>query len=136
MARDWAGRVAAVIIGFAWAIAPVTPTFSQTVTLKSGQSADLYPVYWVENCMSQLDSFGGVEIVSGPPGLKLSLRQQDVKAGRQNCSSLVPGAVVVATAPEVTQPSTVTLKYKVHYVLKNGGGKRDSEHSRVISLVP
>ena len=136
MSRNWMGKAATVLIGLAGAIVPTAAAFSQTITLKSGQSADLFPVYWIENCVSQLDHFAGVEIVSGPPGLKLSLRQQDVKAVRQNCSALVPGAIVVVTAPEVSQPSSGTLKYKVRYVLKNGGGNRDSEHSRQIALVP
>jgi hypothetical protein len=114
----------------------MTPALAQeAISAKSGQSVDLGAVYWVENCQSRLDGFVGVEMSSGPAGVTLALRKEDVKAERQKCPTPVPGATVVATMPSVSQPVKGTIKYKVTYLLKNGG-KQTSDHSRNISITP
>jgi hypothetical protein len=106
---------------------------AQTVTVKRGGSAELGSVYWVRSCFSALDDFEGITIKSGPPGVSLNLRRQDVQPVRQGCSNLVPGAVVVATVGPDARLGTATIEYKVNYRTKTGA-KEQSNHSRTMAI--
>jgi hypothetical protein len=50
----------------------------QRIALKSGESADLSPVYWVTNCKSIMLGLAEIEILEGPPELTLSIREEMV----------------------------------------------------------
>jgi hypothetical protein len=108
---------------------------AQALTIKGGQSVDAGAVYWIENCQTRLVGFAGVTVTSAPPGVSVSLRKKDVKAVRQNCPNLVPGATVVITAPVVTQPVKGIVKYQVAYLVADGG-RRTGDYSREITIVP
>jgi hypothetical protein len=107
---------------------------AQSLALKSGESTDIGTVYWVESCQSLLKSFIGVEILEGPPGVVIALREQPVRARRQNCLSDVPGAIVTITAKEVTEKTNATLKYRVKYDTEDG--KKQSNHTVKLDLYP
>jgi hypothetical protein len=107
---------------------------AQSVALKSGESADLNAVYWVENCRSILKDFAGVEILEGPSGVVMSLREQPVRARRQNCPENVPGAIVVVTVKEVTEKASATVRYRVKYNTEDG--QKQSSHTFKIHLFP
>jgi hypothetical protein len=131
------GRVvlllAGVAAGFLGASAAHAQATVAQTSVKPGGSADIFPVYWVNSCMSQLQFFRGVDILSGPPGLTLSLRQQDVMAARQGCTNPVPGAIVVVSAgPQATGGP---LRFRVRYTLKDGA-QVESGHTREITVVP
>jgi hypothetical protein len=107
---------------------------AQSVALKSGESTDLGAVYWVESCQSIVKSFIGVEILEGPPGVVIALREQPVRARRQNCPNEVPGAIVTITAKEVTEKTSATIRYRVKYDTEDG--KKQSNHAVKIDLYP
>jgi hypothetical protein len=107
---------------------------AQSVALKSGESTDLGAVYWVESCQSIVKSFIGVEILEGPPGVVIALREQPVRARRQNCPNEVPGAIVTITAKEVTEKTSATIRYRVKYDTEDG--KKQSNHTVKIDLYP
>jgi hypothetical protein len=116
------------------ALLVASEVLAQEFSLKSNESADLTQAYWVDNCMSKLSSFAGVEILEGPPGITLTIRQQDVVPKKQNCPDKVPGGVVVASVKGVPEKISGTLKYRVRY--NTTGGLRQSDHSVQISLYP
>jgi hypothetical protein len=107
---------------------------AQSVALRSGESTDLGAVYWVESCQSIVKSFIGVEILEGPPGVVIALREQPVRARRQNCPNEVPGAIVTITAKEVTEKTSATTRYRVKYDTEDG--KKQSNHTVKIDLYP
>jgi len=107
---------------------------AQDISLKTGESVDLHPVYWQENCISTLKGIAGVDILDGPPGIELTIREESVTARRQNCPNKLPGGVVVLTAREISQQFSGTIKYRVRY--KTDDGDRQSSHSRKIALFP
>ena len=74
-----------------------------------------------------------MRLLSGPPGLTLSLREQKVMATRQNCPNPVPGAIVIVTAAPGAQSGILT--YKVQYTLTNGATV-ESDHTRNVTVVP
>lgn len=112
----------------------LTPAFAQQVSLKSGESADLQQVYWIADCKSELESFAGIDLLDGPPGVTLSIREEAVLPRRQNCPSKVAGGVVVASVKDVPTEIAGVLKYRVRY--KTLDGPRQSSHSTQISLFP
>ena len=107
---------------------------AQEIALKNGESADLGAVYWISNCRSLLKSFAGVDVLEGPPGVVLSIREDMVYARRQNCPNKVPGGIVVATAKDVQSKASGILRYRVRY--NTSDGERQSTHSVQISLYP
>lgn len=107
---------------------------AQEVALRSGESVDLGSVYWAEGCTSTLITLVGVDVLEGPPGVKLSLRKEDVQPRQQNCPTKIQGGVVVASVKDVPTPTAGVLKYRVRY--KTTNGSRQSEHSVQMSLQP
>ncbi len=101
--------------------------------LRPGGSVDLGNVFWANGCTSLLITIVGVDLLSGPPGVQLSVRSEDVVPRQQDCPK-VPGGVIVATVKEVASPSTGTIRYRVRY--KTADGPHQSEHSVGISLQP
>ena len=107
---------------------------AQVISLKSGETVQLGPVYWVANCKSLLKSFSGVDILEGPPGLRLSIKEDMVYARRQKCPDKVKGGYVMATVKEVKTAVSGTLKYRVRYSTVDG--QQQSNHSVTINLYP
>ncbi len=101
--------------------------------LRPGGSVDLGNAFWASGCTSSLITVVGVDLLSGPPGVQLSVRNEDVVPRQQDCPK-VPGGVIVATVKEVASPSTGTIRYRVRY--KTTDGPHQSEHSVGISLQP
>lgn len=105
-----------------------------SVALKNGESADVFPVYWIANCKSILKSFAGVDMLQGPSGLSFSLREEPVVARRQNCPEKVPGAMLVANAKDVAATFTGTAQVRVKYVTEDGN--KQSLFTIHVSLFP
>ena len=113
----------------------VLPASAQDLSIKSGESIDLHSVYWIRNCKSLLKSFLGVDVLEGPPGITLSLREEPVQtSARQNCQASVPGAMVVATAKQGLTKNVETLKFRVRYETEEG--QRQSSHSYKVYVYP
>jgi hypothetical protein len=118
-------------------VTPVTlgPVRAEEISLKNNESAELSSVYWIgQGCKSLLKSFAGVDILEGPPGVTLAIKEEMVYARRQNCPNKVPGGKVIATAKGVQTAASGNLKYRVRY--KTADGERQSSHSVAVSLYP
>lgn len=105
----------------------------EPIVLQAGQSVDLGAVYWAEGCTSNLLTIVGIDMLDGPPGLKLSVRKEDVVPATPGCAK-VPGGVVVATIDSVTRAEVVSIKYRVRYRSLNG--PRQSESVKELALKP
>ena len=111
------------------------PASAQDTSIKSGESVDIFAVYWIANCRSILKNFVGIDVLEGPPGVALSLREEPVRTSqRQNCPDSIPGATVVATAKDVTERSVSTLRFRVRY--NTDDGQKQSNHSLKLFLYP
>lgn len=107
---------------------------AQDISLRVGESVDLGPVYWQSNCVSILKGIAGVDILDGPPGIELTIREENVTARKQNCQNKLPGGIVVLTAKEIPIKFSGTIKYRVRY--KTEDGDKQSSHSKEIALFP
>lgn len=119
--------------------APVTPASlpkpqDAEISIKSGESVDLGPVYWVQGCTSLLVNVVGVDLLEGPPGITLSVRREDVLPERPGCTKKVNGGVIVASVKDVAAPAHGVLRYRVRYTMSDG--RNQSTHTRQIGLYP
>jgi hypothetical protein len=106
----------------------------QQFALKSGESIDVGTVYWVVNCRSILVGLPEIEVLQGPPGVTLTIREEPVLPRRQGCSTKVPGGTVVMTTKDVAAASEGKLTYRVKYQTKDG--PRQNSHTFDVSLFP
>ena len=106
----------------------------QSIALKNGESAEITSVWYVANCRSIMIGLPEVEILEGPPGLMLSVKEAMVLPRRLNCAKEVPGGILVATAKDVTEPVQGKLVYRVKYKTKDGD--RQVANTYNVSLFP
>jgi hypothetical protein len=106
----------------------------QSIALRNGESAELGSVWFVANCRSIMIGLPEVEILEGPPGLTLSIKEAMVLPRRLNCANQVPGGILVATAKDVTEPVQGKLVYRVKYKTKDGD--RQLAQTYNVSLFP
>lgn len=126
-------RSGSAMVPFFLAIACMSAN-GQDISLKAGESADLGAVFWQNNCVSILKNIAGVDMLDGPPGVELGIREESVVARRQQCPNKLPGGVVILTAKEITKKFSGTIKYRVRYNTEDG--EKQSTHSKEISLFP
>jgi len=105
-----------------------------TISLKSGESAELGPLYFVVNCRSMLKGTPEVEILEGPPGLTASVKEQMVLPRAQNCANRVKGGMLVVTAKEIENNSFGELNLRVTYHTLDGDRKSTVIYN--VSLFP
>jgi hypothetical protein len=102
--------------------------------LKSGESAEVGPIYWVVNCKSFLRSTPEVEILEGPAAVTATIKDEMVLPRQQNCANKVPGGMLVLAAKEIEDPSYTRLTIRVTY--KTRDGDRKFSHVFNLSLIP
>lgn len=104
------------------------------LALKNGESIEIGTVYWVVNCRSIMLGMPDVEVLEGPPGLKLSIQEGPVLPRRQGCAAKVPGGTLMMTANGVTEKTEARLTYRIKYKTKDGD--RQSSNTFIVSLFP
>lgn len=96
----------------------------ERVALKAGESVELHTVYWVSNCRSIMIGLPEVEILEGPPGVTLNIKEGKVLPRRQGCVNPVPGGTLVATAQSIEKPLDTKITYRLKYKTKDGDRPR------------
>ena len=95
-------------------------TAPRRLALKSGESTDLYPVYYVANCRSIMIGLPEVEVLEGPTEVALNIREEPVLPRRQGCAAKVPGGTLILTAKTVSEQIEAKLTVRVNYKTKDG----------------
>ena len=104
------------------------------IALKSRESVELGPTYWVARCRSIMIGLPEVEVLEGPEEITLSVKEAMVLPRRQNCADRVPGGIVVITAKEIAEPKVGQLTYRLKFKTKDGD--RQASHAYSVSLFP
>ena len=107
---------------------------SPTIALKSGESAELGPLYWVVNCRSVLKSTPEAEILDGPPGVSVAIKAAMVTPRVQRCPKAVPGGKLVITAGNIEDASYTALTIRIIYRGRDGDRKPSAIYN--LSLFP
>jgi hypothetical protein len=138
--RDWMN---VSLLGFCCGLAVClagAPAHAQTVAvsaslaLKSGESTEVGNVYWVSHCKSILKSTPEVEILDGPPGVSVAIKEAMVLPRQQSCASKVPGGTLVVSAKDIEDPSHTRMTVRILYKTKDGD--RKFSHIINLSLIP
>ena len=101
---------------------------------KNGESIELHPLYWVVNCRSVMIGLPEIEVLEGPPGVALSIREGQVLPRPQGCATKVPGGTLMLNAKGVTEPAEAKLTYRIKYKTKDG--ERQTSRAYIVSLFP
>jgi hypothetical protein len=126
-------KSAVPVIGFALLLSTrLAAADDKTIVAKSGETIDIRPVYGALHCKSILIATPEVEVLQGPPELKLSVREDMVTP--EKCETKVKGGVLVATVGEVKQQIDGKVRFRVKYKTKNG--TREPGYVYNVSLLP
>src|SRR5437870_2787469 len=87
----------------------------QKLTLRNGESVEIEAVYWTVNCQSTMIGLPEVEVLEGPPGTALRIKEEPVLAVRSKCPAKVPGGKLMLTVGGLTGPAEAKLTYRVKY---------------------
>lgn len=107
---------------------------SPTLALKSGETLEIGSVYWVSHCKSVLKSTPEAEVLDGPPGVVVTIKEQMVLPRYQQCGNRVPGGMLTVTAKDIEDQSYTTLTVRITY--KTRDGDRKFSHVFNLSLIP
>ena len=105
-----------------------------TIALKRGETSELGDLYWVINCRSQLRGTPTVEIVDGPPGVSVTVRDAMVMPRLQGCAKPVAGGKVTIAANEVEDYSYSQLTLRITYRTRDGDRQTSAVYN--LSLFP
>ncbi|MGA7326198.1 MAG: hypothetical protein WBX25_17365 [Rhodomicrobium sp.] len=107
----------------------------ESISLKSGETADLGNLFWVANCKSLLTGPIVAEVMEGPPGVTVTVKQQKVIPRKLNCAKEVSGGrLLVASPMEVKERTQGTLTVRMKYPTKDG--ERQWSRSIRLTLFP
>jgi hypothetical protein len=110
---------------------------SQTITslaLKNGETIELGPLYFVSHCKSILKSTPEAEILEGPPGVSVDVKEAMVLPRAQQCGNRVAGGILTVTAKDIEDPSYSKLTVRVTYKSRDGDRKVSVNYN--LSLIP
>src|SRR6266542_79503 len=85
------------------------------IALKNGESFELGDAYWISStCNSMLVSTPEVEILDGPPGVTVTVKEAMVTPRYYNCAKPIKGGKVIIAANDIEHSSytTFTIRFK------------------------
>ena len=101
------------------------------VALRSGESIEFGDVYFIGvNCRSLLTATPEVEVMDGPPGVAVSIKQAMVVPRYHGCGKPVAGGKMLFSANNVEDYSYTRMVLRVTYKTRNGNLQR-SQHVNV-----
>ena len=125
---------AALLIGISFATAQ-KPGPQESISLKSGETAELGNVFWVVNCRSLLTGPPVAEVLEGPLEVTATVRVQNVIPRKMNCANEVSGGMLLVTAPkEIKQRTQGILTIRLKYPTKDG--ERQASRQLNVTLFP
>jgi hypothetical protein len=140
MKRRSIGISMAVLAGLATVLG-AAPAHAQAnvanIALKSGETQELGPIYFIQptNCRSLMLGTPEAEILEGPQGVTVTVREGEVVPRAGNCLNKVRGGTLLLTAPkEVDDAGFARLVIRVSYKTKDGERKQSLIYN--LSLIP
>jgi hypothetical protein len=133
---NWSARI---VVACSCVLGAITCTGgtagAQGIALRSGETAELGDVYYVSrDCKSLLTATPDVEIMEGPPGVIVTIREASIVPYAQSCATPVRGGKLSITAKNVDDYSNTTLVLRFKY--KTRSGERHGSKNYRITLFP
>jgi hypothetical protein len=113
------------------AIAQTIQVASVDIALRNGESTEFADVWWISaDCKSLMTGTPDVEVMEGPPGVTVTVKQAPVVPRTYSCANPIPGGKLIIAAKGVEEYSRSTMVFRVTYKTRNGDRQR-SHHVRV-----
>jgi hypothetical protein len=106
---------------------------AKTLAAKGGETVELMPVYGVRNCQSTLASTPEVEVLQGPPEVKLSVKEEMIQP--KTCKNKIKGGILLASIAKIEKPVEGKLTFRVKYKAQDGQA-RQTAHVYNVTLFP
>jgi hypothetical protein len=109
----------------------------QNLAIKSGETLDLGPVYFIQpgNCRSLMLATPEAEILEGPPGLTVAVKESEVVPRVANCVNKIKAGTLFLSAPQqIDDSGFARLVIRVSYKTKEGDRKTSQIYN--LTLVP
>jgi len=119
----WKPYAAIFLIGIA-CLCGTQELRAASVALKSGETVELGPVYWVARCRSIMVGTPEVEILQAPEEISLTFKEGLVLPRQTTCANQVPGGTLLISAKEVKEQKQGKLIYRIKYKTKDGDRQR------------
>jgi hypothetical protein len=101
------------------------------VALRSGESIEFGDVYFIgANCRSLLTGTPEVEVMDGPPGVAVTIKQAMVVPRYHGCGKPVSGGRMLFSAKDIEDYSYTRMVLRVTYKTRSGNVQR-SQHINV-----
>jgi hypothetical protein len=103
----------------------------EDVALRNGESTEFGDAFLVgPDCKSLLTAVPEVEVMDGPPGVAVAVKEVMVVPHGHGCDKSVPGGRVVITANDIDVYSYTRMVLRITYKTPNGNLQR-SRHINV-----
>jgi hypothetical protein len=103
----------------------------QDIALKNGENIEFGDVYFIgANCRSLLTSTPEVEVMDGPPGVAVTIKQAMVVPRFYGCGKPVSGGKMLIAARDIEDYSYTRMILRVTYKTRSGNLQR-SQHINV-----
>jgi hypothetical protein len=108
---------------------------TRTIALKNGESSELSDLWLIgANCNSMMTGTPEAEILDGPPGVTIAVKESMVTPRSYLCVKPIMGGKLMITAKDIEEPSFTTLVVRIKYHTRNG--ERQSSQVYKLSLIP
>jgi hypothetical protein len=108
---------------------------AQSLALRNGDTFELGDFFHVStDCKSLVVGTPEIEILEGPPGVDVAIRDAMVTPHALNCANPVHGSKVTIFAKNVDTYSHTTLVLRIKY--KTRSGDRQSSRRYKVTLIP
>ena len=102
------------------------------VALRSGESVEFGDMYYIgANCRSLLTSAPEVEVMEGPPGVAVAIKQAMVVPRGHGCARPVLGGKMLITANDIDEYSYSRMILRITYKTRSGNVQR-GQHINVV----
>jgi hypothetical protein len=121
----------ACFLGLSVAFAQTIHFSVRNVALKSGETIEVGDVYLIaSDCRSLLTGTPEVEVMDGPPGVAVAIKQAMVVPRYYGCAKPISGGKLVITANDIEDYSHTRMVLRIKYKTRNGDRLR-SQHLNV-----
>jgi len=102
--------------------------------IKGGDTVELQTVWHVKNCKSDLTAAPTVEMLDGPPQVKLWVEPAMIVASRLRCVEPTTGGKLMATADTIKEKTDVKITFRTTY--QTNDGEHHVARTYQVSLFP
>jgi hypothetical protein len=120
-----ASAILACFLGGGVAGAQTINVSVSNIALKNGESTEFADLWWItHDCRSLLTATPAVEVMDGPPGVTVTIKQAMVVPRTYGCVKPISGGKMIISAKDVEDYSRSSMVLRVTFKTRNGDRQR------------